>query len=109
MSGSDKILFPEMTKLIFLFRRCLVPFTHWLGYFIIALLQRKKTKKRLVNASKKSVKVSFVTSGIEKMKKRVEDFLFLPLCIVYALSSSVVQYVTDSRVVRSHYLLVSVL
>ena len=28
--------------------------------------------------SKKSVKVSFVTSGIEKMRKKVGDFLFLP-------------------------------
>ena len=44
----------------------------------IALLQ-KKQKYYPVIASKKSVKVSFVTSGIEKMRKKVDDFLFLPL------------------------------
>ena len=29
--------------------------------------------------SKKSVKVSFVTSGTEKLRKKVDDFLFLPI------------------------------
>ena len=34
--------------------------------------------------SKKSVKVSFVTSGTQKMRKNVEDFLFLRSDIVFA-------------------------
>ena len=29
---------------------------------------------------KKSVKVSFVTSGIEEMRKKDDDYLFLPIC-----------------------------
>ena len=30
--------------------------------------------------SEKRVTVIFVTSGTEKMRKKVEDFLFLPIC-----------------------------
>ena len=41
---------------------------------------------------KQSVKVSFVTSGIEKMRKKVDDFLFLPLLNFRSSLSFAIKY-----------------
>ena len=38
----------------------------------------KEQKKSKLMPSKQSVRVSFVTSGTEKFRKKVDDFLFLP-------------------------------
>ena len=54
--------------------------------------EQKKIAK--LRPSKKSVKVSFVTSGIEKWEQKVDDFLFSPNNnndIVTAVQSTAIQ------------------
>ena len=59
-----------------------LPFTL---HLLVGLIHNKNYSKRTKNgpysAFKKSVKVSFVTSGIEKNRKKKGDFLFLLICI----------------------------
>ena len=76
--SGNKTQILEVIKLRFVLTNGPLLFTSWLGQCTIALLQKDQKMTKLI-PSKKSVKVSFVTSGMEKIiKKKADNFLFLP-------------------------------
>ena len=60
---------------------------------LVGLMHNSTTAKEQKNAqlilSEMSVKVSFVTPGMEKIEKKAEDFLFLPIDNVIGLEPPV--------------------
>ena len=89
VSGSDKSPVPAVIKLRFLFIRCPLLFTHWLSLSTIA--QMEKNSKIEQMPSKMGVKVSFITSGTQKIKKKK-----VRVFSVFALVQSSNHYINKS-------------